>query len=33
VCRIINGKMVEHWGVPDTLAMLEQIGVMPGRPA
>lgn len=33
VCRIINGKMVEHWGVPDTLAILEQIGVMPGRPA
>jgi len=29
VCRFENGKMVEHWGVPDTLAMMEQIGLAP----
>lgn len=31
ICRIVNGTMVEHWGVPDTLAMMEQIGLVPGR--
>jgi len=31
VCRFANGKMVEHWGVPDTLAMMQQIGLVPGR--
>jgi predicted ester cyclase len=28
VCRIRNGKIVEHWGVPDQLSMLEQIGII-----
>jgi len=28
VCRFENGKMVEHWGVPDQLAMLMQLGLM-----
>ena len=31
VMRVVDGKMVEHWGVPDTLAMMEQIGLVPGR--
>ena len=31
VCRFANGKMVEHWGVPDTLGMMEQIGLLPSR--
>jgi predicted ester cyclase len=28
VCRFENGKMVEHWGVPDQLSMMEQIGLL-----
>jgi predicted ester cyclase len=26
VCRFENGKMVEHWGVPDQLGALESLG-------
>lgn len=26
VCRFENGKMVEHWGVPDQLGMMMQLG-------
>jgi predicted ester cyclase len=29
VCRFANGKLVEHWGVPDRFAMLHQIGAVP----
>ena len=29
VCRFENGKMVEHWGVPDQLGLLLQLGVLP----
>ena len=28
ICRIREGKIVEHWGVPDQLSMLEQVGFM-----
>jgi predicted ester cyclase len=28
VCRIKDGKIVEHWGVPDQLGMLEQVGIV-----
>lgn len=28
VCRVSDGKIVEHWGVPDQLGMLEQIGML-----
>jgi predicted ester cyclase len=28
VARIVNGQMVEHWGVPDRFAMLAQTGVL-----
>ncbi|MGH8983514.1 MAG: ester cyclase [Acidimicrobiia bacterium] len=27
--RIRNGKAVEHWGVTDTLTMMQQLGVVP----
>ncbi|HSD91311.1 MAG TPA: ester cyclase [Kofleriaceae bacterium] len=32
VCRFENGKMVEHWGVPDQLALFRQIGGALGSP-
>jgi steroid delta-isomerase-like uncharacterized protein len=28
VCRFEEGKIVEHWGVPDRLGMMEQLGTM-----
>ena len=28
--RMHDGKAVEHWGVPDQLGMLLQLGLMPG---
>jgi predicted ester cyclase len=30
VIRVADGRMVEHWGVADRLAMLKQIGAMGG---
>lgn len=30
VCRFEQGKIVEHWGVPDRFALLQQIGLLPG---
>jgi predicted ester cyclase len=32
VCRFNNGKLVEHWGVPDRFALLHQIGALPPPP-
>ena len=32
ICRFQNGKLVEHWGVPDRFAVLHQIGALPPRP-
>jgi predicted ester cyclase len=32
VCRFENGKIVEHWGVPDRFHQLAQLGLLP-RPA
>jgi predicted ester cyclase len=29
ICRFENGKIVEHWGVPDRLGMMEQLGLIP----
>lgn len=29
LCRFENGKMVEHWGVPDRFALLDQLGLLP----
>lgn len=31
ICRFVDGKLVEHWGVPDRFALLHQIGALPPR--
>ena len=31
VCRFENGRIVEHWGVPDRFALLDQLGGLPFR--
>jgi hypothetical protein len=31
ICRFENGKLVEHWGVPDRFALLHQIGALSYR--
>jgi predicted ester cyclase len=35
ICRFEDGKMVEHWGVPDQLGMMMSLGhiAKPSRPA
>src|ERR1700687_2248752 len=35
ICRFEQGQMVEHWGVPDQLGMMMQLGHItpPARPA
>ncbi|MET4261475.1 ketosteroid isomerase-like protein [Bradyrhizobium sp. S3.12.5] len=32
ICRFAGGKLVEHWGVPDRFALLDQIGALPPPP-
>jgi ketosteroid isomerase-like protein len=32
VCRFEDGKMVEHWGIPDRFAYVHQLGLLPGPP-
>jgi len=32
VCRFQDGRLVEHWGVPDRFALLHQAGVLPKPP-
>jgi ketosteroid isomerase-like protein len=32
ICRFENGKLVEHWGVPDRFARLHQTGVLSPPP-
>jgi steroid delta-isomerase-like uncharacterized protein len=29
VDRIVDGKIMEHWGQPDSLGLLQQLGVIP----
>jgi predicted ester cyclase len=29
VCRVENGKIIEHWGNGDDLGMLQQLGAIP----
>jgi predicted ester cyclase len=29
--RVADGRMVEHWGVPDRLGALAQLGLLPAR--
>jgi len=31
IFRIKNGKIVEHWGVPDRLRQMEQLGIWPPK--
>ena len=31
ICRFADGKLVEHWGVPDRFALLHQVGALPLR--
>ena len=28
IARVVGGRIVEHWGVPDRFAMLAQAGVL-----
>jgi len=30
VCRVKDGMLVEHWGVPDRFAAMTQLGLLPG---
>ena len=32
VVRFKDGKIVEHWGVPDRFAMMAQLGMLPHKP-
>jgi len=29
IARLLNGKVVEHWGIADELGMLQQLGLAP----
>lgn len=29
IARFKDGKLIEHWGVPDKLALMEQLGMKP----
>ena len=29
IVRIVNGKAAEHWGIEDTLGMMQQLGAVP----
>ena len=33
ILRFEDGKAVERWGVRDDMALMRQLGVLPGRPA
>ena len=32
ICRFENGKIVEHWGVPDRFHMMAQLDLLPRPP-
>jgi ketosteroid isomerase-like protein len=32
ICRFENGKLVEHWGIADIFALLQQTGGLPSPP-
>ena len=29
ICRFENGRIMEHWGVPDRFAIMSQLGLLP----
>jgi steroid delta-isomerase-like uncharacterized protein len=31
MCRLENGRITDHWGVPDRFAVMHQIGALPRR--
>lgn len=31
ICRFAGGRIVEHWGVPDRFALMQQLGLVPDR--
>ena len=31
IIRFRNGRMIEHWGVPDQFGMMQQMGLLPER--
>ncbi len=33
IVRLVDGQVVEHWNVVDTLALLQQVGAIPGPQA
>jgi predicted ester cyclase len=33
IVRFHDGKAAEHWGVRDDMALMRQLGVLPGRPS
>lgn len=32
VIRVVEGRLVEHWGVPDRFALLDQLGLLDREP-
>jgi predicted ester cyclase len=32
IVRVVDGRLVEHWGVADRLTLAQQIGLVPGAP-
>ncbi|MFN2103528.1 MAG: ester cyclase [Candidatus Promineifilaceae bacterium] len=32
ICRFEEGKIVEHWGIPDRFHLITQLGLLPGSP-
>ena len=32
IVRVVDGRLVEHWGVADRLSVAQQIGLVPGGP-
>lgn len=32
IVRVVDGRLVEHWGVADRLSVAQQIGLAPGGP-
>lgn len=33
ICRFQGGRIAEHWGVPDRLAQMQQLGLLPAAAA